>query len=786
MLNNLGLSAVKMCTVLPYFAGEQGCSQAHPCFRFAFGHRYFARCFAASYTSYEYDVFSGLLKKVTDVIGTETHYTYNAFGKRTSVYTDFISANGNRLSSMCGFTYNDDYLVGVEYHGDTYRFSFDGFGKPLGVKVNEVPLVSYEYEKNNGNRNSISYASGQSYTYEYDSLNRITKICYKDASETSSELLYSYEYDKNGNLALSTDHIEDVIYYYYYDLSERLVKTADSRGNYEIYYYDDGNNVIKLESGDTSKTKIVEFTYDEDNRETGVKVNGKNYVSTYDKLGRISKRAWNTDTPLNISYEYAAGADGSQTALMSSYSNNNATISYTYDSKNNMTSISDKSGTSKYYYDEINQLYREDNHILNQTIVYNYDVCGNILDKKIYDKTNEEKISGEPKQVITYTYADDWKDKLISYDGKDITYDASGNPLIFLDKQMTGFRDNRLKTIKNDTIDMSYTYDEDGYRIKKANHKTGSTTDYVISGSLILSEITKNKDGNVSENLECIYDSYGNVIAFTYNNMPYYYMKNGQRDIVGIIDGTGKIIVTYTYDSWGNVISVDGDTVLGNSNPFRYRSYYYDKESNLYYLNSRYYSPEIGRFINADDTDALINNFDSALDGRNLFAYCNNNPITHWDTTGELIDTLFDVASLIIGIGEVIEGFKAAYNVADKAHDVKKMSGSYTIHYASGHFYDGKGSVKRAVTSAKKSRSYKDKKTGMDQKDTVVGIEWSSAPNHKQAFIDEYDRMNHHGYGDSKKKNNMYNKIWSPGRKLTCTGLASERKFVVTCRRKLV
>ena len=253
ILNNLGLSSVKICTVLPYFAGEQGCSQKQPRFRSAFGHRYFALCLAASYTSYEYDVFSGLLR-VTDVIGTETHYTYNAFGKRTSVYTDFISANGNRLSSMCGFTYNDDYLVGVEYHGDTYRFSFDGFGKPLGVS-NEEPSVSYEYEKNNGNRTSISYASGQSYTYEYDSLNRITKICYKDASETSSELLYSYEYDKNGNLALSTDHIEDVIYYYYYDLSERLVKTADSRGNYEIYYYDDGNNVIKLESGEDSKNK---------------------------------------------------------------------------------------------------------------------------------------------------------------------------------------------------------------------------------------------------------------------------------------------------------------------------------------------------------------------------------------------------------------------------------------------------------------------------------------------------------------------------------------------------
>lgn len=184
----------------------------------------------------------------------------------------------------------------------------------------------------------------------------------------------------------------------------------------------------------------------------------------------------------------------------------------------------------------------------------------------------------------------------------------------------------------------------------------------------------------------------------------------------------------------------------------------------MYYLNSRYYSPEIGRFINADDTDALINNFDSALDGRNLFAYCNNNPITHWDTTGELIDTLFDIISLISSVGtlidnpsdatnwlaagadvasllipgvtgggtavkavkaidkgeDVIDNFKAAYNTADKVNGVKKMTGSYTIYYASGNVYDGKGGVKRAVSSAKRPRQIKGSiERGIDE---VIGI----------------------------------------------------------------
>ena len=99
------------------------------------------------------------------------------------------------------------------------------------------------------------------------------------------------------------------------------------------------------------------------------------------------------------------------------------------------------------------------------------------------------------------------------------------------------------------------------------------------------------------------------LLGFKYNNTVYYYIKNIQDDIIGIIDSNNNIIANYKYDSWGNIISItdnnDNDISnntnhIANINPFRYRIYYYDTETNLYYLNSRYYNPTWGRFINAD------------------------------------------------------------------------------------------------------------------------------------------------------------------------------------------
>ena len=131
-----------------------------------------------------------------------------------------------------------------------------------------------------------------------------------------------------------------------------------------------------------------------------------------------------------------------------------------------------------------------------------------------------------------------------------------------------------------------------------------------------------------------------------YNGTEYYYLKNIQGDIIGILDGSGASVVEYSYDSWGKVIEISGDQELGKLNPFRYRGYYYDEETGFYYVGSRYYDPEVCRFINADTVDIL--GVQDNLNDKNLYAYCDNNPVMRVDTTGQFWNI---AAGAIIGAG---------------------------------------------------------------------------------------------------------------------------------------
>ncbi len=127
-----------------------------------------------------------------------------------------------------------------------------------------------------------------------------------------------------------------------------------------------------------------------------------------------------------------------------------------------------------------------------------------------------------------------------------------------------------------------------------------------------------------------------------------YFVKNLQGDVLQVYRESDNVLAaSYTYDSWGNVLSESGP--LAQTNPFRYRGYYYDTESEFYCLQSRYYAPSIGRFINADSYASTGTGFL----GYNSFAYCENNPVTRKDPTGEVFETDFDVVSLGASIIEV-------------------------------------------------------------------------------------------------------------------------------------
>ena len=116
-----------------------------------------------------------------------------------------------------------------------------------------------------------------------------------------------------------------------------------------------------------------------------------------------------------------------------------------------------------------------------------------------------------------------------------------------------------------------------------------------------------------------------------YNNTEYFYVFNVLGDITYLLDTNGDIVVEYSYDSYGN-ITYQTSSTIAEANPYRYRGYRYDEETGYYYLQSRYYNPETGRFINADGMLAAS----STILGNNMFAYTENNPVMYVDPTGEI------------------------------------------------------------------------------------------------------------------------------------------------------
>ncbi len=176
------------------------------------------------------------------------------------------------------------------------------------------------------------------------------------------------------------------------------------------------------------------------------------------------------------------------------------------------------------------------------------------------------------------------------------------------------------------------------------------------------------------------------LIGFEYDGKTYYYEKNQQSDIIGILNDEFNEIATYTYDSWGKILSIkdsDGKEITNKNNialinPFRYRSYYYDSETSLYYLNSRYYNPDMGRFINADGYIST----DTGLLGYNMYAYSNNNPIVYGDSTGKGIISVLSaiVVATVYAYNSVAQYVKAQSQIKNVQKNKNVVDGTKKIN----------------------------------------------------------------------------------------------------------
>ena len=139
-----------------------------------------------------------------------------------------------------------------------------------------------------------------------------------------------------------------------------------------------------------------------------------------------------------------------------------------------------------------------------------------------------------------------------------------------------------------------------------------------------------------------------------------------QGDVIAILDGSGNAVVQYSYDAWGKLLTTTGSMAdsLGLHNPLRYRGYVYDSETQLYYLQSRYYDPEVGRFINAD----AFTSTGQGILGNNMFAYCLNNPVNRSDSSGSISLWYYLIVDFDMGF---IHRMVQAHIVATGGPDIK-------------------------------------------------------------------------------------------------------------------
>jgi RHS repeat-associated protein len=340
-----------------------------------------------------------------------------------------------------------------------------------------------------------------------------------------------------------------------------------------------------------------------------------------------------TDKEINSSIKYNNKEIISQTYKIendhiANVSHNNNDISYNYDVMGNMTNLIENGIEMEHYeYDLKGQLVRVDSRYTNTTVLHEYDKGGNILKKVEYKYTNSTPTDVINEDIFEYN-DENWKDKLTSYNGETFTYDQNGNVLNY--KEGFSFEwDNgkMLSQAVNSEYNIMYNYNSNGLRTEKEIN--GNKTIYYYDGNKII------KESNDEYEILYMYDSAGNIIGMNYENNIYFFEKNVQNDIIGIYNQSGKKVVSYIYDSWGKLVKMDGEmaSTIGEINPFRYRGYYYDSETGLYYLQSRYYDPEICRFISSD----TVFDLGCGLSSYNIFQYCGNNPINKVDPTGQWV-----------------------------------------------------------------------------------------------------------------------------------------------------
>ena len=372
--------------------------------------------------------------------------------------------------------------------------------------------------------------------------------------------------------------VELILYELIYS-SNSLINQMNSLINYDIYHitkeYDINND--KLINQEIFKEAITN---------TNQRTNILNIEYVYDEENITGININNNSIKFESSYNTSGEIISNILKINNQVEYNHE---YNYDKSNRL--ISDELNNYEYYNNgDIKSVTNINN---NSSIIYNY---------------SSNKLTSIIDNNITYN---------VSYTNNFYISSFKGNNYTYTNNSLTGY--------SNNNSNYSYTYNSNGLRISKTNNVTNQTTYYIYDESDNLIIEYKN-----NQYVYYIYNK-NELIGFKYNNIRYYYIKDICDRIVLVVDESGNIKCKYDYSSYGNIINIVEDSSISGINNMKYKSYYYDNESELYYLKSRYYSPYLKRFISPDSLSNLDYN---DINGYNLYFYCNNNPIMFIDPNG--------------------------------------------------------------------------------------------------------------------------------------------------------
>lgn len=644
---------------------------------------------------YDYDFYGNLITERTqnNNVGemetySEKFYTYDG-SDRLVMVEEKIDENS---SIYAQYYYDAAGRVLREYTGLTDPLMINGLDQVVAGADSEYSVTKYTYDYR-GNVASCTHPDGtvDTYTYSFNNqlltkkVNGITVVqyTYDKLGRTLSEYVdannyHNYTYDALGNLISAASATETITYTYDYlgsPLTETRTSTADNADYVKTYTYAPrGLATYKLDlindSTNATETKYYQqYTYDDFGRLASIvqKDNSSaaaNYTInyTYDPIGRVISQT--TVTPsLSTTKTMTYNALGLVKSSTQTSTDNSINISetYTYRYDGNMIEKTADGVTTKYTYDNVNRLLKEENYnsnsILTDKIDYGYDDRWNCTSKVssdyssgtvvqtdtlVYNSSNQlvfkTSIDSATNVTDTYTYVYDNRGNCTGRTQN--TGSASAETVVY---QYNGF--NQFVGQKTNGVqDFVYTYDIFGQRVTKtvgAGSSAVTTNHYWLGDTIILDESAAT-GGTTSY----VFDN--GIAGLVNSGQEYVYGTNARGDVTSILGATGSN--EYTYDAYGNITESSG-TALTESNPYRYGGYYFDEESSLYYLNARYYDAENGRFTQRDTYIGEI----SSPSTLNLYVYTAGNPIYYTDPTGHWFDTFLDIVSFGYSLYEAIK-----------------------------------------------------------------------------------------------------------------------------------